>query len=165
MQKLSEDRQAMYNMFMSYLSEEDNKEELTRGLEEGCWNYANENVEGSSTVYERYSAAGYRIGYCLGVELSPELWEGLVNGTFDPKRVAYMRPTEYHPTANAAVYDEIERRRAQKIELAVCTLYTCPKCRHNETSPMTYQAAAADEGSTTSLRCLNPTCGHVWRMR
>lgn len=92
---------------------------------------------------------------------SDYLIKELLDGRVDAYDVATLYSTELCPNASVAERKEIELRRAQKVERKVSRIYTCHKCGDNRTVMIEYQARAADEASTWSIKCI--TCDYVWR--
>lgn len=93
---------------------------------------------------------------------SSYLIQKLILGEIKPEDVAHMPTHELCPEANKKLRDEIDLRQKQKIERKVCTSYVCRKCKGNQTVKIEYQARAADEASTLSVKCL--LCEYVWRI-
>lgn len=163
---MNESRRQLYHIFYELFAGEDNCEQLAVDAERGCYRKAFSETGNTAALWHTYSDICYRVLYSLSEgHVSESLWKGIQDGTIAAGDLASFSSEKLNPEANADIRDDIERRRAQKIEVTVCLLYKCSKCGHNKTSTLSYQAACADEGSTTSIKCLNPTCGHVWRQR
>ncbi len=115
---------------------------------------------------ERYSAACYKLLSNLDVTSSvgsSYLIESLIAGTIDPYNAAEQSSAALCPSASEHERATIERRQKQVTKLKVSHAYTCFKCGANETIPIKYQARAADEDCSISIRCVN--CSFVWRKR
>ena len=163
---MNESRQQLYHIFYELFAGEDNCEQLALDTERGCYQVAFSKEGNTDAFWGVYSDICYKVSYSLSEgHVSESLWEKLRSGTIAAEDIALLSSEKLNPEANADIRDEIERRRTQKIKVTVCALYKCPKCGRKETSTLSYQAASADEGSTTSIKCLNETCGHVWRQR
>lgn len=107
----------------------------------------------------RYSAATSRISYNL--DNSPDLIDRLLDG-LDPDSCGSMTSEQLWPQANLSERDEIDARcRAAARDGKVSRRYVCGVCGNNRTVYLEYQARAADECSSQSIKCV--TCGHVWR--
>lgn len=113
---------------------------------------------------ERYSLECYRIASNLdvGVVLHDYLLDKICKGDVNPDYITSLSNSELCPPANQAERDEIERRRAVVLERKISYMYTCSKCKKNETTYYKYQARSADEDETQSIKCIR--CGHTWRI-
>ena len=141
--------------------------ELARKLERGVFEVAIHDCErdGVDRLFSdqkfkcRYSAATFRISYNL--ENSPDLISRLVAG-LDPDSCGKMTSEELWPQCNAEERQNIAAsKRAAAKEGKVSRRYVCRICRDNRTVFIEYQAQAADEISSKSIKCV--TCQHVWR--
>ncbi len=148
------------------------RERLVRHIERSCFTLAvNEcTIAGINRVFTearfvaRYSAICSKVLANLdttGSVGSTYLIDRIITGTVDPLTVADMGSIDLCPAASKEEREMIERRQGAKTELKVSRAYTCSKCHGNETIPIKYQSRAADEDSSTSIKCV--TCGNRWR--
>lgn len=92
---------------------------------------------------------------------STYLVDGLINGTIDAYHVAEMTVAELNPASDQSIRDTIALRLQQKAINKVSRAFRCGRCGENSTVFVKYQARAADEDDTKSIKCV--ACGHVWR--
>jgi DNA-directed RNA polymerase subunit M/transcription elongation factor TFIIS len=83
--------------------------------------------------------------------------------TYKLNELVYLPNEILNPSALAEERDKVNERLQQKVENKVSTKYTCPMCRHKETTFETRQTAAADESPTICITCL--VCKHKWHIR
>lgn len=76
--------------------------------------------------------------------------------------LAKMSAEELCPNSNKQIRDVLESRKKQVIKKNICKLFTCPKCKHNETTTETKQSKALDEGSTQYIKC--ERCQYRWHL-
>lgn len=63
------------------------------------------------------------------------------------------------------IMNMIEQRNNVKIQVRSTKLYRCPVCHRNDAYYEMVQDRSGDEGTSTYLWCLTPTCGNSWRIR
>ena len=94
-------------------------------------------------------------------ECHSTLIDDLIDGNVDPSAVATLSSQELCPDAAAAERNEIERRKAAKVDTKYATTYTCRKCGCSKTTKLDAQTRGGDEQSTNSIRCA--VCSFTWR--
>ena len=148
---------------------------LIRRMERNCFEVAidicrREKINRTFTekrFLERYSGACSRVLSNLDViasgatPSSTYLIDGLINGTIDAYHVAEMTVAELNPASDQGIRDTIALRLQQKAINKVSRAFRCGRCGENSTVFVKYQARAADEDDTKSIKCV--ACGHVWR--
>lgn len=151
------------------------RETLARRMERNCFEVViNESQrDGIDRLFtekkfvDRYSSICSRVLANLNISgsvgnSSEYLLDGLISGSVDAYKVAEMDSYDLCPDASRIEREEIALRRKQKATEKVSRAHTCKKCGGNETIFLEYQARAADEGSSHSIKCVN--CEFVWRM-
>ena len=154
------------NMDARWLAQsEDIRAAQVRKMERDCYNKTIEGCkrDGIDRLWaekkfrERYSSECYRIISNMGDYLIGKLVVGEVN----PEEITKLSNYELDPEATKAERDEITMRKNIKTDIKVSRMFVCPKCGKNETTLRVYQARCADEGDTTSIKCIN--CEFTWR--
>ena len=75
-----------------------------------------------------------------------------------------MEPLQVFPENWKSIYDEKEKRDKVLYEVnkgLATDLFTCGRCKKNETTYYQLQTRSADEPMTTFVTCLN--CGKRWK--
>lgn len=93
--------------------------------------------------------------------MNNELMNKIIKDDFMANMLSEMTADELHPEVNEELKKEIKIRQEQKSISKVSRTYYCRKCKNNETIIVEYQARAADECSSQSIKCIH--CGFVWR--
>ena len=116
----------------------------------------------SKPFLNAYSAEVYKAVSNLDPQSSvgkSELFKGILDGTADSGRVAYLTSYDMTPSATQSERDMIAIRLQQKVDKKVVNK-KCRKCGHKGAEFIEYQSRCADEGSSQSYRCIN--CQYVW---
>ena len=88
----------------------------------------------------------------------------LKTGEFKAHQIAGMEPLQVFPENWKAIYDEKEKRDKVLYEInkgLATDIFTCGRCKKNETTYYQLQTRSADEPMTTFVTCLN--CGKRWK--
>jgi DNA-directed RNA polymerase subunit M/transcription elongation factor TFIIS len=152
--------------------EQEIKDKFVRRIERGCLEATIDECQydGIDRLFtdkrfvERYSKNCYRVIVNLDVLSSvgsTSLLDDLLNNKIDPYDVGKLSSDVLCPSANAPLRDVINHRKNTIYVRKVSYKHWCAKCGGNETIPQDYQSKAADEGSSTSIKCIN--CEYVWR--
>lgn len=145
---------------------------IIRRMERSCFGLAHETCkrDGISLCFmdkkfnERYSLVCNKVLanlYKNGSVSNNYLINKLIAKDIDPYDIANLSSIELYPQASEVERNEIKIRQEQKVPKKVSRIYTCSKCRNNETIYQEYQARSSDEASTKSIKCVH--CDHVWR--
>jgi DNA-directed RNA polymerase subunit M/transcription elongation factor TFIIS len=106
------------------------------------------------------------LNYIMGNKEYDELGDEIVENEEDRiqqlKLLAKMTTEELCPNSNKKIRDELESRKKQIIKRNICKIFTCPKCKHNETTSKIHQTKALDEGSTQTIKC--ERCNYRWAL-
>lgn len=141
---------------------------LALQIERGCYERACEllHTEGSFAnpqFRQAYSDICYRVTHAL-VKCA-ELQADVIDGTHQPARLAWLTAEELMPQVNAKMRELITLRSQQRVQIHVSHAYVCQKCgKRNTDGGVEQQRRAADEGSTLTIKCLEPFCGNMWRV-
>lgn len=92
---------------------------------------------------------------------SAHVKQKLLNGEFDPRRVAFMKSHQYNPGAWKSYFDKQEIREKKEKNRETVDLYTCSRCKGNKHQTMQLQTRSSDEPMTTFVTCV--TCGFTFR--
>lgn len=91
--------------------------------------------------------------------------ERLKNNEFNVYKIAYMEPLQIFPEKWKDIYDEKEKREKYLYEIdkgmVIPGMFTCGRCKSDETTYYQLQTRSADEATTTFVTCLN--CGNRWK--
>jgi DNA-directed RNA polymerase subunit M/transcription elongation factor TFIIS len=74
--------------------------------------------------------------------------------------IAFVPTTIFNPEKNKNIYDLIQIRRDQQIELKYSTKHKCNKCGRNKTREKEVNNRCSDEGGSLLIECLN--CKNSW---
>jgi hypothetical protein len=147
---------------------DDTKATYIRRIERGCYNNAVETCARDGIVQQwscqkfllRYSTNCYKVISNLEYEpLVIKIASDALEGGLDS--LCLLPSHELDPRKSQKERDEIELRRNQKVVKKVSRAFKCRKCGKNKTELLSFQARAADEDSSISIKCIK--CGHVWR--
>ena len=164
------------------------KDALVRRMERSCFNRVIHEciLDGTDRLFtekkfvERYSSACCKLLSNIDVtnielsdvDVSGEVMDivprqqcymidKIISGDVDSRITGDLSSHELCPSASEHERAALSIRQQQKFVEKVSRAYTCYKCGGNETIPIEYQARAADEASSRSIKCIN--CGYVWR--
>lgn len=133
----------IHNNFIPISQEEYNKnKECAIALEQRVFDASANNLQ----TYQRYTyiAASY-IKTIIDVENPVEHCKSI-----DIKNYIKLDPKEFEKI-NQKINDRLEN---SKIEMAVVTYKTCPKCKARRAQPVHGQTRSADEGGTSVYTCM-----------
>ena len=82
----------------------------------------------------------------------------LLNDEIKASEIGFMSEKELCPESIAIECAEIEKRKGQKIEEKISTLFECPFCKQRKCSFTQVQLRSADEAPDYKCKCLNPEC-------
>ena len=90
----------------------------------------------------------------------------LTEGEFKPHDIPYMRPEESFPERWEMLLNAMTIKESNVFQrhVAKTNMFRCGKCKKNECSYYELQIRSADEPTTIFITCLNPICGHRWRI-
>jgi transcription elongation factor S-II len=97
--------------------------------------------------------------------LNKDLREALFSGAIFPSELVHL---SHEDLANPTLKDTRKKivdeatQAAQGVKPSVSSLFTCGRCKKNETSYYQMQTRSADEPMTCFITCVN--CGHHWKM-
>jgi DNA-directed RNA polymerase subunit M/transcription elongation factor TFIIS len=82
------------------------------------------------------------------------LKQNLVEGTINPRLVAFLAPEQIHPKR----WEDLLKKQMKRIEtennMATTDMYTCRKCGEKKFKLMEFQTRGADEPTTKFLTCM-----------
>lgn len=78
------------------------------------------------------------------------------------ENIGYMPTHEFNPHINRGIFDEIEYRNSQKIEIKTTEMYLCNRCRNRKTRYWKVQTRSGDEGYTIFVEC--QVCYFQWKI-
>ena len=89
------------------------------------------------------------------------------NEEIDLDNIVHLKPWVIFPERWAKLTEE--QLKEDKICIASAPVantkqFTCSKCKQNNCSYAEVQTRSADESATLFITCLNPECGHKWRI-
>lgn len=91
--------------------------------------------------------------------------ENIKNGKFDLNQIAFLKPEEIHPNKWCDIIKNLAARKAHELSKILGTrtkMYTCGRCKKNDTTYYKLQERSCDEPMTTNIHCLN--CDKRWKM-
>ena len=94
-----------------------------------------------------------------------DLLTKVVNKTFDPEKLAFMKPNDIFPEHWKSLLEEKNKRDKMLYEVrteAATDIYKCSKCKKRMCTYYERQTRSADEPTTIFVTCLN--CGKRWKM-
>lgn len=175
-------RQSTKKCFYDLLKES-GLEKYAETIEDSCYRYVVERCKNSDVlicrrwdtqfkdIYYRHCAT---LKYYLDVtnstnsinSLNPADYviNGLKNNTIKAEDIGFMTEKELCPSAFENESKLIEIRVNQKIDRKVSTLFKCPKCKQNKVTYEEYQSRSLDEAPDYLCECLNPLCGHRFKV-
>jgi DNA-directed RNA polymerase subunit M/transcription elongation factor TFIIS len=95
---------------------------------------------------------------------SEYLIDTITRGEFDVNNIGKMKSRDLRPAKTKDIYDDIERRKQQKIRKKYSTQHECFKCGGRKTTEVELQLRSLDEGSTLIITCEMDNCSNVWRL-
>ena len=136
-----------------------------RRIERGCSQHAltaNRSWLGSKSVVYYYKLKCMSI--CLNLDPSLGIEDSLLipmlkAGEIKPEDVGTTPEWEYSKEG-LKIKDELRIRAGQKVERKTSTMYKCPKCYKRNAYVGYMQRRAADEGTSTILKCV--ACDYCW---
>ena len=88
--------------------------------------------------------------------------QAIKKGNIDPKKIAFMKPTELNPEKFKDIIKKKEVEEMRLSDKGSTTLFECKKCKKSKTSVVEKQVRSGDEPATLFITCLE--CGHVFMM-
>ncbi len=92
------------------------------------------------------------------------LIDRLIEGEFEPEKLASMKPQYTFPENWKKILDEKNKREKMLYEVCketVSSMFTCGRCKKKECTYYQLQTRSADEPMTTFVTCTN--CGKRWK--
>lgn len=152
------------------------QEEIIRKIERSCYNYTCTSADKKNVPrnweHENfrtlYNITTYRvqenISYSKEDPGSNYLIDRIIAGNFDLNNIGKMKSRELRPEKTKNIYDDIERRKQQKIVKKYSTQHECFKCGGRKTTEVELQLRSLDEGSTLIITCEMDNCTNVWKL-
>jgi DNA-directed RNA polymerase subunit M/transcription elongation factor TFIIS len=81
---------------------------------------------------------------------------------FPITKIGYMSSIELNPIISKNIYQELELRASQNIQIKYSEMYPCKNCGKRKARVREIQTRSSDEGGTIFVTCLS--CGNVWRI-
>jgi transcription elongation factor S-II len=150
-------------------------EVLSKNIEKGIYNTTIKYAEVKG-ILKRWDNKHFKNiyvvkGMSLYANLDPTSYVGnkrFINrfkaGEFKANQIASMEPLQVYPENWKSIYDEKEKRDKVLYEINkdhATDIFTCGRCKKNETTYYQLQTRSADEPMTTFVTCLN--CGKRWK--
>ena len=140
--------------------------EMINNAEHGCYietykKCTRENIPpnwGNRLFVCKYNQITQRIQFNLE---NPNLIDRIISGELRPDWLARYCNKILSPSSNH-IYDEIEKRKQQKLIKKVCKGEICEMCGHDESTYILVQIRSLDEGQSMRYTCANERCGHQW---
>jgi DNA-directed RNA polymerase subunit M/transcription elongation factor TFIIS len=154
----------------------DLQEKYIRKIERSCYNYtctsANKNNVPRNWKNKNfktlYNIITYRIQKNLVYDKDDPGSEYLINeiteGRFPVHSIGKMKSNELRPEKTKKIYEEIKKRKQQKVVKRYSTQHECFKCKGRKTTEVEIQIMCLDEGSTLIVTCEMDNCANVWRL-
>jgi DNA-directed RNA polymerase subunit M/transcription elongation factor TFIIS len=152
------------------------QEEHIRRIERSCYNHTcvsadKKNVPRNwqnTNFIILYNIIAYRVQknliYNKGDPGSDYLVKKIIDGTIDVYSIGKMKSRDLRPSKTQELYDDIEKRKQQKIVKKYSTQHECFKCRGRKTTEVELQLRSLDEGSTLIITCEMDNCNNVWKL-
>jgi len=145
------------------------KNAMLKGLERGSYRHARKqgakDIIGSSWDDENFANAYHDICYKLATNLNSEdssyLTDLILSGEIQPSSAAALTSQEMDPDKYVDVLNKIKLMN-EEVKLKTATMYTCTRCKHQETILNQVQDRSNDENSSLIATCT--FCGFQWRM-
>jgi len=163
-----------YNPFTELPLEQ--QEDYIRKIERSCYNYTctssdKKNVPRNwenTNFITMYNIITYRVQKNLLYDdkdpSSEYLIKEITEGRFDVNNIGKMKSKHLCPSKTKDIYEDIERRKQQKIVKKYSTQYECFKCGGRKTTAVELQLRSLDEGSTLIITCEMDNCTNVWKL-
>jgi len=95
------------------------------------------------------------------------LMSRIEEGEFAAHELPFMPPENVYPEKWNDIIDKKLKKEDHVYEekpSAMTDLFKCSKCKKRECSYKEYQLRSCDEPMTLFITCMNPNCGHRWRI-
>jgi DNA-directed RNA polymerase subunit M/transcription elongation factor TFIIS len=152
------------------------QEEHIRRIERSCYNYTcvsadKKNVPRNwqnTNFIILYNIISYRVQKnlicCEDDPGSDYLVKKIIDGSIDVYSIGKMKSRELRPSKTREIYDDIEKRKQQKVVKKYSTQHECFKCHGRKTTEVELQLRSLDEGSTLIITCEMDNCNNVWKL-
>ena len=144
---------------------------LVSKIEKSCFNASIQQAQGEyvhckwtnesfTNIYILISARVLENMDCNSTIHSSTFVKKLKNKEIDPDTVGFMTSHELCPEKSQSIVNEIIERSNQKLTAKTSKIYKCSKCKKMETTAVSVQLRALDEGESFHITC--NFCGHDW---
>ena len=152
------------------------QESYIRRIERSCYNQACNSADKKNVprnwqnvnFQSLYNIIAYRVQKNLVWSKddpgSEYLIDSITKGTFDVINIGKMKSRQLRPSKTQDVYDDIERRKQQRVKKKYSTQHECFKCGGRKTTEVELQLRSLDEGSTLIITCEMDNCSNVWKI-
>lgn len=152
------------------------QESYIRRIERSCYNYACVSADKKNVsrnwqninFQSLYNIITYRVQKNLLWSKddpgSEYLIESITKGEFDVNNIGKIKSRYLRPSKTQSIYDDIERRKQQKVKKKYSTQHECFKCGGRKTTEVELQLRSLDEGSTLIITCEMDNCSNVWKL-
>lgn len=152
------------------------QEDHIRRIERSCYNHTctsadKKNVSRNwqnNLFVHLYNLITYRVQknlqYSEDDPGSDYLIKKVMDETFDIKIIGKAKSKELRPAKTQKLYDEIEKRKQQKITKKYSSQHECFKCGGRKTTEIEVQLRSLDEGSTLIITCEMDNCNNTWKI-
>jgi DNA-directed RNA polymerase subunit M/transcription elongation factor TFIIS len=152
------------------------QESYIRKIERSCYNYTCTSADKKNVPrnWENdnfrtlYNIITYRVQknmVCSHEDPGSDyLIDKITKGEFDVNNIGKMKSRELRPEKTKDIYDDIEKRKQQKIVKKYSTQHECFKCGERRTTEVQLQLRSLDEGSTLIITCEMDNCSNVWKL-
>ena len=113
---------------------------------------------GNRLFSEKYNQITQRIQFNLE---NPNLINRIISGELKARLLATYSNKELNSSSNH-IYDEIEKRKQQRVVKKICKGEICPACGHDEATFILVQVRSLDEGQTMKYTCADESCAYEW---
>lgn len=142
--------------------------DLSVGLENGIFEamllYITLNELGnhyiSSIYYDKYNEILININDDPQIK-NRTLKSTLLDKKIDPRYIAFMSPSQYHPQKWEEITKKNTIREQKENNISTSDIYKCSKCGKSKCIIRQEQTRSADEPSTIYVHCLN--CGKTFK--
>lgn len=139
-------------------------------IENSIFNYIKAlNIQDEDSFSDLYLQKAYHIYTNINPQIlgNQNFIQRIKNGEIDLDNIVHLKPWELFPERWAKLTEE--QKKEDKICIASAPVantkqFTCSRCKKNETSYTEVQCRSADESASLFITCLNPECGHKWRI-
>jgi DNA-directed RNA polymerase subunit M/transcription elongation factor TFIIS len=154
----------------------DLQNDYIRRIERSCYNHTctsadKKNVPRNwqnSNFLTLYNIITYRVQknliYSKDVPGSIYLIDKIIDGEINIKNIGKMKSRELRPDITKEIYDDIEKRKQQKVFKKYSNQHKCFKCGGRKTTEVELQLRSLDEGSTLIVTCEMDNCSNVWKL-